>query len=220
MNLKISNIVRSIEVSLIGPSKVGKSTLLSTLAYDEYLEEEKTTRGRSNQSFKIKISDTLFEVIGKDFGGQLDYLSLVKEYSDNVDGILLCFDLCDPFSFWNLYNFIPNQSITIPVILVGLKSDLTQEVKDVEIIEFLEKNPEILGFYKVSSKSKENIYEPFKKIIRSHFRLQGVHEIETDGSLLLQNKTISEKTLRFICPAEECNGIITVKLGQKEAELA
>ena len=114
---------------------------------------------RNNKKIELQIWDT---------AGQERFRSLSKNCSNQIDGIILVYDIGIKESFLNMKIFYKNLGDTVDfkkvgIILVGIISDIPREVSEKMAQEFYQKNN--LAFLELSTKDKKEVDEAFFKLI-------------------------------------------------------
>ncbi len=165
-----------ITITILGEPGTGKTSLKNYLLGQEFDESQAMTLGAnfnftSLNNIKLRICD---------IAGQSSYQIVRKNYMKRSDGALLVFDLTNPDSFhklseWtNAYTSM-NSSKTIPILIVGNKSDLQENRKvmleDVEIYQRrLENHPilkyNIVGYLETSAKTGDNVSKAFSQVAK------------------------------------------------------
>ena len=108
-NIKV-NFPNSTQINLIllGDSKVGKTSFINRYSKNSFALITLSTMGMDNIKQTIKIKNKIYKLIIWDTVGQERYRSLPKKYYQNVNGILLLFDLSEKKSFENISHWIEN----------------------------------------------------------------------------------------------------------------
>ncbi len=105
-----------------------------------------------------------------DFGGQVHFRPLLKNYAMGARGALLLFDLTRPTSLERIEEWINiclEDNPGIPILFLGTKLDLldSNSIDDDYIIEFKEKY-EFFEYLKISSKTGENVKRAFELLAK------------------------------------------------------
>ncbi|MHA2006057.1 MAG: Rab family GTPase [Promethearchaeota archaeon] len=149
-----------------GDGGVGKTTLLYRYVEGRFLESTKMTLGVEFFMKEINIEDEIINLQVWDFGGQEHFRPLLKRYAEGARGALLLFDLTRPSSLERIeqwVNICRGDNPGIPIIFLGTKLDLTEEISVSE--NYALKFPEIYDFFKylkVSSKTGVNVNLAFE----------------------------------------------------------
>ncbi|MFQ5979526.1 MAG: Rab family GTPase [Candidatus Heimdallarchaeota archaeon] len=164
-----------LKIVLCGPSLVGK-TCFSTRFVDGYFDPEmKKTIG---VDFSLK-NMTITQEVGRiaagkeitlqiwDFAGEDRFRNVLPMYVAGTRGLLLAFDLTRPETLRELPIWLntvrPQIDESIPIVLVGMKSDLKAIVSEDEIQSFL-KECDVNLFITVSSLNGDNVEDCFTLI--------------------------------------------------------
>ena len=207
---------KELTISIVGKSSVGKSSWINTVINKEWTMSERTTRGKNHKTFRLNIEKEEYIIHARDFGGQPEYLNLVKTNgADGVDIIFLAFDLNEDDTFFELFDYVPDgiSEVNIPLYLIGLKNDLDKKVTDEDIASFMMTYGIPSGF-KISSKEMQNILEPFKKAISDHFDVRDIiiDEIEFNDQ--------NSREKRVACRAIGCGKVHTIILSDSDIDQA
>ncbi|KKN12653.1 hypothetical protein LCGC14_1014290 [marine sediment metagenome] len=105
-----------------------------------------------------------------DFGGQVHFRPLLKNYAMGARGALLLFDLTRPTSLERIEEWINiclEDNPGIPILFLGTKLDLldSNSIDDDYTIEFKEKY-EFFEYLKISSKTGENVKRAFELLAK------------------------------------------------------
>ena len=161
------------KIILLGNSSVGKTSFIvkyidnkfsfdytATLGIDYKLKKLKSKKGKE---IRLRIFDT---------AGQERFKSVSVSFIKKADGIVLIYDISNKISFEEIGGWIEsikeNGKINIPVILVGNKCDLSDDIRQISQKEGQEKADEFqIPFYETSCKDGININEVFDKLVQN-----------------------------------------------------
>ena len=162
-------------VSLLGETQVGKTSMISVKTGIEFDENQLATVGIDNfldsakfenQEYKFKIFDT---------AGQERYNSISSQTLKVADGYILVFAVDKRSSFEKIDLWIKSieENVNIKkkaLILVGNKCDLEKrEVKKDEGEKFAQEYH--MNYYETSAKTGEGIQEVFNQIYKEIYQL-------------------------------------------------
>ena len=198
----------SISILLQGDCCVGKTKFLERYSKNQYrqttcsigIDKEMKSINIDNKNYKLTVWDT---------AGQERFRSLPKKYYQNVNGILLFFDVTDESSFDNIKNWIEHikenrtskhtsniedTKLDIPLYLIGNKID-----RDKRVItrEKAEKMAKLFGmkYFETSVKLNLNIKEIMARMIIEIYNILNPNKISLNQSL---NQFKSQKLLKYI----------------------
>ena len=192
----------SISIFLAWDSGVGKTCfLIQYINNNFYLNLFPSTFGIKKETKSINIDNKNYKLTIWDTGGQNKYRSLCKNYYQNVNGILLFFDVTNESSFDNIKDWIfdikqsrtskhtsniEDTKLDIPLYLIGNKID-----RDKRVItrEKAEKMAKLFGmkYFEISSIYFINVPEILARIlIEIHMRINHIINI------------LDKKLLKFI----------------------
>ncbi|MHA1489206.1 MAG: Rab family GTPase [Promethearchaeota archaeon] len=148
------------KVVIVGDSGVGKSTMVQRLITGRFLPQ-KTTIGTDLASYYFEINKTKINLQLWDFAGEKKFRFFLPNYCRGAQGCLLCYDLTRYASFENLkewYDIVVNNAKNPVFVLVGGKSDLTEDLRAVEPeqAEKYKSKYNITHFFETSSKTGIN----------------------------------------------------------------
>ena len=157
-----------IKIILLGDSQVGKTAFINRYCKNSFLQVGLATFGMEDEKKILKIKDKMYRLKIWDTAGQERFRSIPKRYYQNVDGILLLFDLNQRQSFDNILNWIKsinentrsrftNESVNLTITLIGNKIDLERKVSHEEINKLVHELN--ISYFEVSCKLNINIYD-------------------------------------------------------------
>ncbi len=158
------------KVIVIGDPAVGKTSLLSKFATNQFEEKYLPTVGVSilKEPIELKDEDAGVTIMFWDIAGQPQFYMLHRPYFNGADGMLLVFDITRSSTFSNVNNWYSSAVkyglSGIPRILIGNKVDLKDERKI--ILPMAEHLSEKLNapYFETSALTGENIKVVFNKI--------------------------------------------------------
>ncbi|HME51930.1 MAG TPA: Rab family GTPase [Candidatus Lokiarchaeia archaeon] len=156
------------KVVVVGDQEVGKTSLLLKYSKNTFQENYKPTLGADFIIKEEKLdNEDEFHLYLWDLAGHPSFSILRQYYMHGANGALVCFALNSNGTFDSVENWLKDvyrvRPQKIPVILVGTKSDIDQEVDQEKIDNFCAEND--LVFMTTSSKTGDNIREVFLKMI-------------------------------------------------------
>ena len=165
-----------LKIVLCGPSLVGKTCLCTRYVDGVFAGHTKKTIG---VDFALK-NMTLEPEPGKnitlqlwDFAGEARFKNVLPMYIGGTRGLLLSFDLSEPETLGELPQWLevirPCIDDSVPIVLIGMKSDLEQKTSQEEIDHFLKKEG-IEHFMACSSLTGTNVEETFVLITHAVVR--------------------------------------------------
>ena len=158
---------------MVGETKVGKSSLISKMAHNEFPQNYLSTIGVDikllnfshdrQRTSKVQLWDT---------GGQQRFRTIVNAYYRGCSGMIYVFDVTDRESFESLHKWHENTRETMgretQKLLIGNKIDIVsidRKVTQEEAKEFAEKNG--MTYFEVSAmnNSTEELLIPIKEMV-------------------------------------------------------
>ena len=162
-----------ISIGTLGDSQVGKTNLASIYVGQEFNLEYTSTIGVTNylKDIKIDIDGQLLDVKVKiwDTAGQERFRSLSINYIRNCLGLLMVYSVDNIESFKNIEMWLKevsekcDQKYKIPLVLIGNKCDLEENVSEIEGRKLAEKYD--MKFFLCSAKENINVQEAFQCLI-------------------------------------------------------
>ena len=189
INSKHSNKSKNVykfKIILLGDSGVGKTSLLMKYMDGEFISDIKCT---INAEFKIKSINidplTSVQLIIWDTCGQEKYKSITKQYFEDVDGIILIYDVNDFNSFIDLNKWLneikKNCLKNVSIIICANKIDIDMRIISIEEGKNFAKNNDLL-FCETSSKEGINIDILFEVIAKDIIRkMNGNKKYDNDS---------------------------------------
>ncbi len=154
-----------IKLVLLGEANVGKTSLVYRFIENKFRENYKSTLGVNLLKKDMEI-DKYGSVSAQiwDLGGQESFKSLRKLYLEGANGALLVYDMTNKKSYEKLDEWVQSfreARDDAPIILIGNKSDLKNQIKitESESKEYATVNN--LGIIITSAKTGQNVEEAF-----------------------------------------------------------
>ncbi|MFW9867619.1 MAG: GTP-binding protein [Candidatus Thorarchaeota archaeon] len=165
--------MESYKVIILGPSAVGKTSLLNRFVHDEFILKYKMTIGVDFLTKTLEYEPSKFAKLHIwDIGGQERFKFLHRTFYEGTSGALMTFDLSRDHTFSGMKNWLLEmKSIMnrdIPKVIVGNKSDLIPEIGEVidrtKPKKYAEK--EDCLYIETSAKTGENVEKAFMELTR------------------------------------------------------
>ena len=161
----------SFKVIIVGPSAVGKTSLLNRFVHDQFVLKYKLTIGVDFLTKTVEYQPSKFVKLHIwDIGGQKRFKFLHRSFYEGASGALLAFDLSRQHTFsrmkvWllEMRTIMKNE---IPKIIIGNKSDLIPNIGriiDRSAVEKYAKNEDCL-YIETSAKTGENVEKAFLEL--------------------------------------------------------
>ncbi|NVM44914.1 MAG: GTP-binding protein [Candidatus Lokiarchaeota archaeon] len=158
------------KVIVIGDPAVGKTSLLTNFATNQFEEKYLPTVGVSilKEVIDLEDLDAKINLMFWDIAGQPQFYMLHRPYFNGADGILLVFDMTRTSTFSNVNNWYSSAVkyglSGMPRILIGNKVDLKEERKI--ILPMAEHLSEKLNapYIETSALTGDNVKVVFHKI--------------------------------------------------------
>jgi len=164
------------KVIVIGDPAVGKTSLLTKFAKNQFEERYLPTIGVSilKESIELEEKDVTVNLMFWDIAGQPQFYMLHRPYYNGADGMILVFDTTRSSTFSNVNNWY-NSAVKyglsgIPRILIGNKVDLKDERKIIRpMAEHLSEKLNA-PYFETSALTGENVKIVFQKIAESVYK--------------------------------------------------
>ncbi|VDK68080.1 unnamed protein product [Litomosoides sigmodontis] len=168
------------KVIMVGTGGVGKSALTLQFMYDEFVEEYEPTKA---DSYRKKVvldgEECLIDIL--DTAGQEDYSAIRDNYYRSGEGFICVFSITDTESFEATNEFreqilrVKNSAIDslIPIMLVGNKSDLSNERSVMQLHAQQRAEQWNVPYIETSAKNRTNVDKVFYDLMREIKRRKG-----------------------------------------------
>jgi small GTP-binding protein len=154
-----------LKIIVAGEADVGKTALVNKYSTGRFDIPETIGIGFSSKDEKsAKLGQFKFSIW--DMAGEERFRFILPEVCKGAQGIMLLYDVSNPTSFSHLGEWIDvirNCMGSIPVLLIGAKSDLESNVPERKVKDFV-KEKKLSGYMKVSAKLNTNVEAVFQKI--------------------------------------------------------
>lgn len=197
------------KVALIGDSAVGKTSIITRLCHDHFLDHQEATVGGGFFIKPIKINNQIVNLQIWDTAGQERFRSLVPMYARGAAAIVIIFDVTDMNSLNNIVekwlNFIDKHIENDCIIsIVGNKIDnKSQRVVYEKEKEFLSMSTTILfNYYEVSAKTGKNVNEMFIDIankLADKSMLDKKHKNQDLSDMIINLENVEESKKKWTC---------------------
>lgn len=161
----------TLKVIIVGPSAVGKTSLLNRFVHNEFVLKYKMTIGVDFLTKTIEYEPSkLVKLHIWDIGGQERFKFLHRSFYDGAAGALITFDLSRQHTYSSMKTWLAEmRSIMdndIPKVIIGNKSDLIPEIG--QIIDRTEAKDyaksENCFYMETSAKTGENVEKAFQEL--------------------------------------------------------
>lgn len=159
------------KIILIGNSGVGKSSMLTRFANDTFTNAYKSTIGVEFSCRTLQFGDRTVKLQVWDTSGQERFRCITTSYYRGASGVMLCFSLNDPSSFYSVTSWLQQardgcSSPDVPVLIVGCKSDLERSVSKDDAEKFAATHR--CHYIEASAKDNVNVFEAFSRLAQLH----------------------------------------------------
>lgn len=129
---------------------------------------------------KEEVALFIWDVMGQERGR-----FLVEFFANNVDGAMFCFDLTSSLTLEKMeewINIIRKSNPDIPIVFLGLKTDLVDKIMVTDDYAFEHKEAfNLFDYLKVSNATGENVEEAFNKIIEKIKETPTIEEVNIES---------------------------------------
>lgn len=159
---------RKCEITLVGDSGVGKTTIMFNLIHKR-LDNIVPTIGLEYGSTLINNNGDFARVSIFDLSGNSIYKSMISTYFIDKDGLILAFNLNNAKSFNNLKNWMSQAKFHVdskkPLYLIGIWIDKTEKRIDLELINSFVNEMGIIMYKEVSTSNYKKLRASFVDIV-------------------------------------------------------
>uniref|UniRef100_A0A0K0EJW2 small monomeric GTPase n=1 Tax=Strongyloides stercoralis TaxID=6248 RepID=A0A0K0EJW2_STRER len=159
------------KVIMVGSGGVGKSALTLQFMYEEFVEEYEPTKADSYRK-KVVLDGGECSIDILDTAGQEDYSAIRDNYYRSGEGFVCVFSITDAESFDATNEFreqilrVKNSDTSIPIILVGNKSDLDEQ-RAIPMQQILQRAEQWnVPYIETSAKTRSNVDKVFYDLMR------------------------------------------------------
>ena len=198
MNQNHNKVKHDIKIITLGDSRVGKTSLIIKYIDNKFTGNFVTTMGFDIKNKQLTLKDgTEAKLMLFDTAGQERFRSLAENYIKKANGILLVYDISERVSFQNTENWmesIKQNSNGVPMILIGNKSDLSDDERNVSFEEGNQKAQEFgCPFYETSCKNGDNVNKCFIELAELVYEKIGKKSSQNDRQTLRKSSTKRKK---------------------------
>ena len=159
------------KIVIFGDGGCGKTTLLKRYITNLFMSDTKMTIGVDFETKTLTFDGLQVKLMIWDFGGEERFRFIFPSYICGAMGGVLMYDITDYSSLSHAVDWLTvlNRSEnTIPIVLVGGKSDL-DIIREITYKEGLEvmNNMNLHAFYECSSKTGKNVDKVFNSLVKS-----------------------------------------------------
>jgi small GTP-binding protein len=158
------------KVIIVGPSGVGKTSIIQRLVDNTFSDEGQSTVGVEFKSYELTVDSNSVRLNIWDTAGQERFRSVSKSYFRTAVGAVLVFAVNDQVSFRDLDSWMQDvQQLATPnaaIILVGNKTDLTEtrQVTEEEARGYAARHN--VDYVETSAKAATGIDDAFVRLVR------------------------------------------------------
>jgi Ras-related protein Rab-11A len=159
------------KIIIVGPSAVGKTSILNRFVHNEFALKYKLTIGVDFLSKKVEYDPSKFVKLHIwDIGGQERFKFLHRSFYEGASGALLVFDLSRQNTFSSMKTWLSEMrsimTIDIPKVIIGNKADLIPEIGEIldrNTTEQYAQNEDCF-YIETSAKTGENVEKAFLEL--------------------------------------------------------
>lgn len=158
-----------VKLLMLGDSTVGKSSLMTRIANDNFSEAFEATIGVDFRIRILNVGETRVKLQIWDTAGQERYRTITRAFYRNAQGIMIVYDITNKESFLNVDKWLQQAaeygSPRARIILVGTKCDLESE-RQVSYEDGLRKAEQHgIKFIETSAKASTNVDTACKTLV-------------------------------------------------------
>ncbi len=178
------------KIIVVGSPGIGKTNFVKNIKDNSHYYNDRYYIGVDFEIVNLCVADRQCKFQLWDLKCNQRFLSLHNFFYRGAKCCVLCFDLSNRSSFEDLYywiKFVRNYEYLIPICLVGLKSDLSNQVSKEQIYDFAE-NFNVNGVFISSRKmpQRDKVLDHVAKVII------GEYQTPSNRELLDNIKTLRE----------------------------
>eukprot|EP01006_Ploeotia_vitrea_P042850 TRINITY_DN66664_c8_g3_i1.p1 TRINITY_DN66664_c8_g3~~TRINITY_DN66664_c8_g3_i1.p1 ORF type:complete len:270 (+),score=0.21 TRINITY_DN66664_c8_g3_i1:23-832(+) len=164
---------QKLNIIMLGPSGVGKTSLMFRFAGIEFNEHESPTIGIEFTSVILDLNGTRVEVRIWDTAGQEKFRAITRQYYNCADGVMLVYDCTSRSTFDSgLTPFLDDMKkycrLGVQVMLVANKVDMHSSIAvPVEAARTFAKQNFINFFFETSAKEGTKVFESFQALAKA-----------------------------------------------------
>jgi small GTP-binding protein len=176
---------KKFNISLLGESMVGKTSIVKKLKNDDFSNEGLLTAGIDSYIDEAELDGKKYKFKIFDTAGQERFKSISKTTIKFSEGFMVIFSVIDRNSFEKVAEWIDNIKETVQIqtksiYLIGNKIDApNREVLNEEAFEYAKMNN--LKYFETSAKTGHGIKEVFNQLYQDIYNLQKELGLDKDN---------------------------------------
>ncbi|KAK8895042.1 hypothetical protein M9Y10_023484 [Tritrichomonas musculus] len=160
------------KIAFLGGAGVGKTSLINRFMYDQFTRNYETTVGVDYFTKSMNVDDTTMSLQIWDTAGQEQFQSLVPSYIRNTGIVIIVYDVSDPKTLESAKTWFDTttkiRGNDVRCVLAGNKIDLSSNVEESDVDEFIKANP--MPHLLVSAKTGEKVTDLFVLAAREAYK--------------------------------------------------
>ena len=184
-----------LKVVVLGVASVGKTSIINRYCNNTFREDSVSTIGAGFFTHSIKINDTEVTLMLWDTAGEERFRSVAPSLLRGSNGLVLVYDVTNVQSFNELEIYLEmflyavnvNAMSSMPVLLLGNKTDLGKPAITELNVEEWKKKYKIKHSAFVSAKTGENINDAFTSLVNDLIKPPNFED-NKPVQLLVENK--------------------------------
>ena len=170
----------SFKIIIVGPSAVGKTSLLNRFVNNKFALKYKLTIGVDFLTKTVEFQPSKFIKLHIwDIGGQERFKFLHRSFYEGAAGAVLAFDLSRQNTFSGMKTWLSEMrslmANEIPKVIIGNKSDLIPEIGQIIDRSAIEQyaRKEHCSYFETSAKTGENVDKAFSELTQRMVKKRG-----------------------------------------------